>query len=127
MVGSWTLLGYGMFSVIERSSGRWVGRVGPWQPEGWPGTEIGWGLSRAALGRGYATEAAAAAMDWAVDTLGWSDLIHCIDPANEASKRVATRLGSSFRSLGVLPAPYDKTPVEVWGQTREAWLARRSS
>src|SRR5690606_16389669 len=37
--GSWALLGYGMFSVIEKSSGRWVGRLGPWMPEGWPGTE----------------------------------------------------------------------------------------
>ena len=46
VAGSWALMGFGMFSVIERSSGRWVGRLGPWQPDGWPGTEIGWGLAR---------------------------------------------------------------------------------
>ena len=33
-----------MFSVIEKDSGRWIGRIGPWQPEGWPGTEVGWSL-----------------------------------------------------------------------------------
>ena len=34
LTGSWHLLGYSMFSVIEKDSGRWVGRVGPWQPHG---------------------------------------------------------------------------------------------
>src|SRR5947209_5315377 len=54
LTGSWVLKGYGMFSVIEKSSGRWIGRIGPWSPEGWPGTEVGWGLVRPAWGRGYA-------------------------------------------------------------------------
>src|SRR5690606_5634493 len=39
--GAWMLQGFGMFSVIERASGRWVGQAGPWRPEGWPGNEIG--------------------------------------------------------------------------------------
>jgi RimJ/RimL family protein N-acetyltransferase len=39
MIGSWHALGFAMFSVIEKSSGRWVGRLGPWMPEGWPGPE----------------------------------------------------------------------------------------
>ena len=34
LAGSWALLGYGMFSVIEKDSGRWIGRVGPWRPGG---------------------------------------------------------------------------------------------
>ena len=41
VVGAWTVRGFSMFSVIEKSSGRWVGRLGPWQPEDWPGTEVG--------------------------------------------------------------------------------------
>src|SRR5438128_6165767 len=46
MAGAWSLHGFAMFSVIEKASGRWVGRVGPWCPDGWPGNEIGWGLAR---------------------------------------------------------------------------------
>jgi RimJ/RimL family protein N-acetyltransferase len=42
--GAWALTGVAMLSVIEKSTGRWVGRVGPWQPFGWPGTEVGWSL-----------------------------------------------------------------------------------
>ena len=46
MTGAWSLCGFSMFSVTLRESGRWIGRIGPWRPEGWPGTEIGWGLAR---------------------------------------------------------------------------------
>ena len=45
MAGAWSLFGFGMFSVIEKARGRWLGRLGPWRPDGWPGAEIGWGAS----------------------------------------------------------------------------------
>jgi RimJ/RimL family protein N-acetyltransferase len=124
MAGAWSMQGFAMFSVIEKSSGRWVGRLGPWMPEGWPGTEIGWGIAREAWGKGYATEGSIAAIDWAFDHLGWTEVIHCIDPANVASQNVAHRLGSTRRGPGKLPAPFDSAPIEVWGQTREAWRDR---
>lgn len=124
MAGSWMLKGFGMFSVVEKASSRWIGRVGPWQPEEWPGTEIGWAIIRSAWGRGYATEAAAASIDWAFDHLGWSEVIHSIDPKNAASIAVAERLGSVHRGSGKLPPPYDTYPVDIWGQTREEWRAR---
>jgi RimJ/RimL family protein N-acetyltransferase len=125
IAGSWVVRGYSMFSVIERSSGQWVGRVGPWMPEGWPGTEVGWGLIPEVTGKGYATEAATACIDWAFDHLGWTDVIHCIDPDNVGSQRVAQRLGSINRGPGKLPVPLDAYPVDVWGQTREDWKARK--
>ena len=46
IAGSWALQGFSVFSVLEKATGRWVGRIGPWQPEGWPGTEVGWSLLR---------------------------------------------------------------------------------
>ena len=123
--GAWTLQGFSMFSVIERDSGRWVGRVGAIQHEGWPGTEIGWGIIREACGRGYAGEAAVAAMDWAVDQAGWSEIIHTIDPENHASCQVARRLGSSILRRATLPAPINEE-IDVWGQTADAWRVRRA-
>src|SRR5262245_46065462 len=66
LTGSWALLGYGMFSVIEKASGQWIGRMGPWRPGGeqggWPGDEVGWGLRASAMGKGYAYEGAVAAI-----------------------------------------------------------------
>jgi RimJ/RimL family protein N-acetyltransferase len=126
MAGAWAMQGYGMFSVIEKDGGRWVGRLGPWQPEGWPGTEVGWGILRDAWGRGYATEGAIAAIDWAFDTLGWAEVIHTIAPDNIASQAVARKLGSTLRGPVRLPAPFEDVTVDVWGQTREAWLAGRA-
>ena len=125
VIGSWYAHGFGMFAVIEKPSGRWLGRVGPWQPEGWPGTEIGWSLIRDCWGKGYAGEAAAATTDWAIDTLGWTDIIHSIAPENVASQRVAQKLGSRNRGPGILPAPYDHDSVDIWGQTATEWQARR--
>ncbi|MEQ1856760.1 MAG: GNAT family N-acetyltransferase, partial [Longimicrobiales bacterium] len=62
MTGAWALLGFSMFSVLERETGEWIGRLGPWRPGGkqggWPGDEVGWGLKRAAMGKGYAAEGA---------------------------------------------------------------------
>lgn len=127
MAGSWVLQGFAMFSVIERASGRWIGRVGPWCPEGWPGTEVGWALVADAHGRGYATEAATAAIDWAFDALGWDEVIHTISADNLASKAVAARLGSTFLRDDRLPAPFEGMDVEVWGQGREAWRRRRDN
>ena len=124
MAGAWQIQGFAMFSVIEKASGRWIGRVGPWVPEGWPGTEVGWGLIREAWGKGYATEAATATIDWAFDTLGWSEVIHVIDPQNTASVTVAERLGSKHRGVGRLPAPFEHFNVHVWGQTRGQWRNR---
>ena len=115
-----------MFSVIETATGRWIGRLGAWSPADWPGNEIGWGLAREAWGKGYAQEGAAAAMDWAFDTLGWREVIHCIDPDNGASQAVARRLGSASLRQGRLPPPYDGEPVDIWGQTREQWRARQA-
>jgi RimJ/RimL family protein N-acetyltransferase len=125
MVGAWQVRGFAMFSVFEKASGRWVGRVGPWLPEDWPGTEVGWGIVRDCWRRGYATEAATAAIDWAFDTLGWTDVIHVIETTNAASQAVARKLGSRNRGRGKLPAPHESVVIDVWGQSREEWFARR--
>lgn len=124
MIGSWHAHGFAMFSVIEKSTGRWVGRLGPWQPEGWPGPEIGWAIVRDCWGRGYAPEGAIAATNWAFDTLGWTEIVHSIAPDNLPSQRVAQKLGSRNRGPGKLPAPFESDPVNIWGQTRAEWRAR---
>jgi RimJ/RimL family protein N-acetyltransferase len=125
MGGAWHLAGFSMFSLIEKATGNWVGRVGPWQPEGWPGTEVGWGVVRSCWGKGYAPEAATAAIDWAFANLGWTEVIHTIEVTNVPSQAVAKKLGSVNRGSCQLPAPHDKLVIEAWGQTREEWYARR--
>src|SRR5207244_12009583 len=99
MAGHWVLNGVGMFVVEEKSSGQFVGRVGPWFPPGWPGFEVGWGLAKEFRGKGYALEAARAAIDWSFATFELDQIMHCIDCENTASQAVARRLGAEERGV----------------------------
>ena len=96
MIGHWTIRGYGFFSLESKQTGEWVGRVGPWFPEGWPEPEVGWTIAPGHLRKGYAFEAARASIDYAFNTLGWSRVIHVILEGNKASIALAKKLGSSF-------------------------------
>ena len=88
MAGSWALCGFGMFSVIDKASGEWLGRIGPWHPDGWPGAELGWALLPRAQGKGLAAEAAGTCLRFCFETLGWSDVVHCIDCATTRRSRL---------------------------------------
>jgi RimJ/RimL family protein N-acetyltransferase len=93
-LGHWAMRGYGPFAVEEKASGAFVGRIGPWLPEGWPGLELIWAVDRAHWGRGFATEAGRAARDWVLARLDGQELISLVEAENLASKRVAEKLGA---------------------------------
>ncbi len=46
MLGQWALRGYGMFSVVETATGKWIGRVGILHPYDWEGPELAYGLDQ---------------------------------------------------------------------------------
>ncbi len=92
--GHWTLRGFGVWAVEERATGRFVGRIGCFEPEGWPAFEIAYTLSPEVWGRGYAVEGARAALEYAHRVLGRRGVTSVIRPGNARSIRVATRLGA---------------------------------
>jgi RimJ/RimL family protein N-acetyltransferase len=116
VLGHWQIRGYGFFSVESKESGEWVGKVGPWNPEGWPAPEIGWTIMREHWGKGYATEAARASLDHVFNTLGWESVIHVILTGNVASEAVAKKLGSGLlrRQRGIPAVTEDE--VLIYGQ-----------
>jgi len=118
-IGHWTLRGYGMWAVEEKAGGRFIGRIGFFEPEGWPGFELGWALAREHWGKGYATEGARRALEYAFTGLGRERVISLIDPENGASIRVAERLGE--RAEGKV-ALFGKE-ILVFGIDRERWRA----
>ncbi len=118
VIGHWEIRGYGFFSLESKETGEWVGRVGPWNPEGWPAPEVGWTISPNHLCKGYATEAGRASIDYAFNTLGWTSVIHVILEGNEASMAVARKLGSTLqRSQQGVPGVTDQK-VYIYGQER---------
>lgn len=127
LFGYWCLTPASMFSVVEKSSGVWVGRVGPLTPHQWPVKEVGWGLHRDAEGNGYALEAAVASIDYVFDTLAWERVDHLIADANVRSRVLAERLGSTAGGELSLPGTRSDVRVRAWGQTREAWRENRAA
>jgi RimJ/RimL family protein N-acetyltransferase len=124
VMGHWALRGFGFFSVEHRETGAWVGRIGPWFPEGWPAPEVGWTLSPDHHGKGYATEAARASIEYVFTHLRWPQVIHVILEGNEPSIALAKRIGSSLigEQQGV-PGITDER-VLIYGQAADGSPAR---
>lgn len=95
MLGHWVLRGYGQWVAEEKATGIPLGRIGLFNPDGWPGLEVGWALAREHQGKGYATEGARAALAYAFDTVGAERVVSLIHPDNAASIRVAEKLGGT--------------------------------
>ncbi len=95
LLGHWQLRGFGLWAVEERATGAFVGRIGCFEPEGWPEFEVGYVLARHAWGKGYAREGAAAALAYARETLGRRTVVSVIFDGNERSVGVATSFGAT--------------------------------
>ena len=86
---------------------------------GWPGFELGWSLRRSFWGRGYATEGARTALQFAFTKLEHPHVISLIHPENAASIRVAQRLGERLSGSTELMGK----PALIYRITREEWEA----
>ena len=109
-LGHWQMLGHGMWVIEEKATGRLVGRAGLQKPAGWPDLEIGWTLARQVWGRGYAFEAAQAAIAWSREVMGPQRLISLIRPGNTRSIALARRLGAQLEQT----IDFLGGPAEVW-------------
>ena len=130
MIGGWTSEGLGAF-VLETAATdpEVVGQAGlmifdtrDWTPSTWAKAgrhaqpELGWALTRAHWGHGYATEAAAAIRNWAHERPKIDRLVSLISPDNIRSQRVAERLGARPTET-VTPVDSRRTAV-VWIHSR---------
>jgi RimJ/RimL family protein N-acetyltransferase len=98
-VGHWQLFDFGFWTVREKCGGEFVGVVGlgnfcrETSPDFGGDPEMGWVLARSAHRRGYATEAAQAAIGWMRLRHAPRRLVCMIEPENAASLRVAAKCG----------------------------------
>lgn len=117
VLGHWQLRGFGLWAVEEVESGAFVGRVGFMHPDGWPGFELGWTLARPFWGKGYATEAAQRALEYAFCELERDHVISLIHPKNTASLAVAERLGETYEET----IEFFDDQISVYGIWRNDW------
>jgi RimJ/RimL family protein N-acetyltransferase len=93
----WTQLGYGLWAVERKDTGRFIGYVGLWPatfPAHFtPAVEVGWRLAADQWGHGYATEGARAALDYGFNTVGLDEIVSFTSAINVRSWRVMERLG----------------------------------
>jgi ribosomal-protein-alanine N-acetyltransferase len=92
----WQHLGYGEWAVTDRETGAFLGQCGLNHIDDLNETELDYALARSAWGRGLATEAARAAVNYAFETAGLTRLIGFVIPEHIASRRVLERLGFAY-------------------------------
>ncbi len=116
---------YGRWPLIVRDTGALIGAV---LMKPLPGVdnqptqhiEIGWHLGRAHWGRGYASEAARALIEHALETTELQTLHAVVDPPNTASLRLAERLG--MEPMGLTRLYYGGRELELFRLDRRAGL-----
>lgn len=129
--------GFGFFAVQVKGGADFIGMVGPSVPSYGaelpcgPCTEVGWRLSRAAWGRGYASEAAAASLDFAFDVLTRDEVVAFTAELNVRSQAVMRRIGMT-RDAGddfdhpLLPAGHRLLRHVLYRIRRTTWEELRS-
>ena len=116
----WAERGHGLFTVLDRRDGRFLGRLGLHHWPEFGEVELGWMLRRDEWGHGYATEAGRACLDWGFAAVGPPYITAMIAPANAPSIAVAERLGMRPRRDDEV----HDTPVVVYAATRTPDPAR---
>jgi RimJ/RimL family protein N-acetyltransferase len=114
-LGHMELRGYSALAIEDRATGEFLGRSGPWFPEGWPMLEVGWVVHAKHRGQGIAGEAGRASLDWCFANLGVDEVCSMIRPDNAASARVAQKLGAQI----------DRRIEDFLGGPADMWIHRR--
>lgn len=131
--------GFGLWAVEASGVAEFVGYVGlshpgrpmPFTSAERPPVEVGWRLARAFWGRGYATEAARAALAFGFTELALAEIVSFTAVVNERSRAVMERLAMKRRAEDDFdhPALPDGHPLRrhvLHRMTRSDWLRRSS-
>ena len=118
-LGQWELRGTGQWALESKDTGEFVGRAGSHWPlrPGWPGIELGWALHPDHWGKGYATEAGAAARDYVFAHHDVDEIYSLILEENTHSQAVARRLGFTEWELRTM-THFPELPHMIWRLTR---------
>nr|WP_208020101.1 GNAT family N-acetyltransferase [Pseudoteredinibacter isoporae] len=91
-LGSWYLMGFGVWVVQEKATGELIGSCGFWKGKDWP-RELTWWLLPEARRKGFAQEASIAAIQYAFEALAWDVVETYMNDENAAARTLVERLG----------------------------------
>ena len=114
----WKHYNYGQWSVVDRATGLVIGCVGFFHREEHAETELGWIIRRSCWSKGFATEAARAAIDWAWQATPIDHIVSLIRPDDARSMRVAEKSGQRFEREGI--EPLNRQRRRIFGLYRPA-------
>jgi RimJ/RimL family protein N-acetyltransferase len=126
--------GHGPWALEIKAGAPFIGFCGIWRPSFTahftPCTEVGWRLAYDAWGKGYATEAAEAALAYAFGALGLTEIVAYTTPGNLRSRRVMERLGMTYDPADDFDHPLQPEgaparPHVLYRLRREDWEARQ--
>jgi RimJ/RimL family protein N-acetyltransferase len=95
-IEGWRKRGFGLWAVVEKASGRMVGYCGLTYLEDTPEIEVAYGLAQFAWGKGFASEAAWASLEFGFNELKLERIVAVVNPSNLASRRVLEKLGMKY-------------------------------
>lgn len=116
-VGHWVSHGFGVWAVLDRATGRFIGQCGLSRLPDLGEVEVLYALERGAWGRGLASEAARAAVRHGFEVVGLERIIALVRPANAGSRRVLGTLGMTLDGVLELQGQ----PALRYVLTRAAW------
>ncbi len=120
----WQRNGFGPWAALDKSTGQWIGRVGLDELDDWPDAhkvEVGWELHHAWWGKGLATEAGLAALQFGFGKHQLERIISVTAPWNTASRRVMERSGLVYQGL----RQWKGVEVVWYALDRSVWQVRR--
>ncbi|WP_248926227.1 GNAT family N-acetyltransferase [Paenibacillus hamazuiensis] len=107
--------GFGLYAVEVKENKEFIGFIGfrraTFEADFTPCIEIGWRLKKEAWGKGYATEGAAACLQYGFNELGFHEVFSFTADINEPSKKVMIKIGMNFIKMFGHPRVEKDSPL----------------
>ncbi len=111
-IGSWYLLGFGIWIIKRKSDQKLLGTCGFWQGANWP-RELTWWLLPEARGTGFAQEASKAAIRYAYEHFEWQVVETYMNDENDAARKLVERLGGIKNRRELFPDKFSRDIYQI--------------
>ena len=120
-LATWRDRGYGIWALVDKASGGFVGECGFWLRDDGEGVAMRAVLDKPFWGQGLAVEAASAALDFGFGVAGLERVVGAAQATNARSRAAVAKIGFRFERSW---RKENGVEVMFYAMTRDEWLAR---